>query len=102
MKQPLRRDEAARIGAASSPANLTVEELGTTTDATIDLGGGALGSHGGVCLGGGSVAAAVEGYDVSARNAWWGDPDGPAPGRVVVAGGTLDASDPLGAAPPGC
>jgi hypothetical protein len=89
-------------GTASTPANLTVEELGSTDAAAIDVGGGALGSTGGVCLDGGQLAAAVTGYDVSLRNAWWGDPGGPAPGRVVAAGGTLDAGSPLGSAPAGC
>ncbi len=89
-------------GTASTPANLTVEELGSTGEAVIDLGGGALGSAGGVCLDGGSLAAAVIGYDVSAANAWWGDPAGPAPGRVVTAGGALDTASPLGSAPAGC
>jgi hypothetical protein len=89
-------------GAASTPANLTVEDLGSTGEAVIDLGGGALGSTGGVCLDGGQLAAAVVGYDVTAQNAWWGDPAGPAPGRVIAAGGALDAASPLGSAPPGC
>ena len=89
-------------GTASTPANLTVEELGSTGDAVIDLGGGALGSTGGLCLDGGQLAAAVLGYDVSVRNAWWGDPAGPAPGRIAIAGGALNAGDPLGTAPAGC
>ena len=97
-----RTDLSDSAGATSTPANLTVEELGTTADAMIDLGGGTLGSPGQVCLDGGTLAAAVAGYDVSARNAWWGQPGGPAAGRVITADGALDASDPLGAPPAGC
>ena len=95
-------DLADSQGTASTPANLTVEELGSTGEAVIDLGGGALGSTGGVCLDGGALAATVTGYDVSVQHAWWGDPDGPAPGRVAVAGGSLDAGSPLGSAPADC
>jgi hypothetical protein len=89
-------------GTASTPANLTVEELGSTGAAAIDLGGGALGSTGGVCLDGGQLAGAVLGYDVSVKDAWWGQPGGPAAGRVVTANGTLDADDPLESPPAGC
>jgi hypothetical protein len=95
-------DLADSQGTASTPANLTVEDLGSTGEAVIDLGGGALGSTGGVCLDGGQLAAAVTGYDISVRNAWWGDPGGPGPGRIVAAGGTVDAASPLGSAPAGC
>ena len=79
-----------------------MEELGSTRDATIDLGGGPLGSAGGVCLDGGQLAVALTGYDVHARNAWWGQPGGPAPGRIAAVGGELDASGPLGTEPAGC
>ena len=97
-----RTDLSDSRGTSSTPANLTVEELGSTGEAVIDLGGGPLGSTGGVCLDGGRLGAAVAGYDVTARNAWWGDPGGPPPGRVVVAGGSLDAGSPLSSAPAGC
>jgi hypothetical protein len=89
-------------GGPTTPANLTAENLGTTRRSTIDLGGGPLGSRGGVCLDGGLLAVTLVGYDVSARNAWWGTPGGPAPGRVVTAGGTLDAGSPLGTRPKTC
>ena len=79
--------------ATSSPGNLVVEELGTTDSVLIDVSAS--------CLDGGPLAATLIGYPVTARNVWWGDPAGPAPGRVV---GTsrLDASDPLAAAPAYC
>jgi hypothetical protein len=89
-------------GTASTPGNLTVEELGRTAEAVIDLGGGPLGSSGGNCLGGGTLAAAIVGYDVRAARNWWGRPGGPGLGRVVSAGGVLDAADPLAAPPSGC
>jgi len=89
-------------GAGSSPANVTVEDLGTTRDAVIDLGGGPLRSDGGNCLGGGALAALLVGYDVHARGNWWGAPGGPGLGRTVAVGGALDAGAPLSAAPAGC
>jgi hypothetical protein len=90
-------------GGTSTPANVLAEELGTTADAIIDLGGGALGSTGGNCLGsGGLLDVALVGFDVSLRRAWWGTPAGPAAGRTVAAGGTLDAGDPLPAPPERC
>jgi hypothetical protein len=97
-----RTNLSASQGATSTPANLTVEELGTTNTATIDLGGGALGSSGRNCLHEGNLAAAVVGYDVHARQNWWGQPGGPAPGSTTIAGGSLDAGAPLAAPAPGC
>ena len=88
--------------ANSNPANLLVQELGSTGSATIDLGGGPLGSEGGNCLDGGNLAALLFGYDVSARRTWWGTPGGPAPGRTAAVGSTLDTGAPLDVAPPGC
>ena len=88
-------------GTGSGVANVTFEELGTTTRAEIDLGGGPLGSAGQNCLEGGNLAAHVMGYEVSAVGNWWGTPGGPAPGRTLVAGGSLAHSPALDAAPPG-
>jgi hypothetical protein len=86
-------------GTGSGVADVTFEELGTTARSEIDLGGGPLGSVGQNCLGGGKLAAYVMGYDVSAMGNWWGAPGGPAPGRTVVAGGSLASSPALDAAP---
>jgi hypothetical protein len=36
---------------------------------------------------------------VWARRDWWGRPGGPAPGRVVAVGGSVDSGDPLAVAP---
>ena len=88
-------------GTGSGTANVTFEEQGTTSQSTIDIGGGSLGSAGRNCLAGGRLAAEVIGYDVTARNNWWGSPGGPAPGRTVVTGGTLDHSAALEAPPAG-
>lgn len=89
-------------GAGSTVANLAVQELGTTGSSAIDLGGGAFGSPGGNCLGGGALAAAVVGYDVFARRNWWGQHGGPGPGRAVTVGGSLDDSGALAVAPSRC
>jgi hypothetical protein len=80
-------------------ANVAFEDLGNTTSSQIDLGGGALGSRGGNCLAGGSLAANVLLYDVSAEHNWWGAAGGPGPGRTLAIGGTLDV-DPFLSAPP--
>jgi len=87
-----RTDLSDSHGVGSSPANLTVEDLGSTRDAVVDLGGGPLGSAGANCLGGGTLAAAVVGYDVHARGNWWGSG---APARTLAVNGTLDAGAPL-------
>jgi hypothetical protein len=80
-----------------TPANASFEDIGTTADAVIDLGGGALGSPGGNCLDGGSLSAALVRYDVSARRNWWGGPV-----RATAAGGRLDAGEALASAPERC
>jgi hypothetical protein len=95
-------DLADSRGAGSSPANLTVENLGTTRDAVIDFGGGSLGSAGANCLGGGALAALLVGYDVRARGNWWGAPGAPGLARALALGGTLDAGAPLAAVPAHC
>jgi Right handed beta helix region len=97
-----RTDLSNSHGIGSTVANFTAEELGSTARSTIDLGGGALGSSGGNCLGGGVLAAAVIGYDVTARGDWWGRPGGPGPGRTAAVGGTLDSRSALESAPAGC
>ena len=88
-------------GTGSGVANVTFEELGTTTQSEIDLGGGPLGSAGQNCLEGGNLAAHIMGYDVSAVGNWWGAAGGPAPGRTVVAGGSLAHSPASGRGPAG-
>ncbi len=94
-------DLADSRGAGATPANASFENIGTTERATIDLGGGALGSRGGNCLDGGSQAAALLRYDVTARGNWWGQPGGPEAGQTVSLGGALDAGAALGTAPAG-
>ena len=97
-----RTDLSGSRGRSSTPANLTLEDLGRTRHAAIDLGGGPLGSRGDVCLEGGLLAAALVGYDAHARGAWWGSPGGPGAGRVLAVGGKLDAARPLQAEPRSC
>ena len=89
-------------GTGSGLANIAIEDLGTTTESAIDLGGGTLGSPGGNCLDGGSLAAFVNRYSVSARQNWWGQPGGPLPGSTVAAAGSLDTDPALSEAPAGC
>lgn len=89
-------------GTGSGAANLSAEDLGTTSASAIDLGGGALGSTGGNCLHAGTLAADVVRYAVSARNNWRGQSTGPGLLRTVVVGGTLDAGSPLATPPARC
>ena len=83
-------------------ANASFENLGTTTAATLDLGGGGLGSAGGNCLEGGLLAAELIAYSVTAEGNWWGAPGPPGPGRVLAVGGTLDGTPGLDSRPSGC
>lgn len=95
-------DLSAGGSLGSSPANLTVEDLGSTRHTLLDLGGGGLGSTGGNCLQDGLLSALVLRYPVSARGNWWGTPGGPAPGRTLTVAGTLDTGGALNATPPAC
>ena len=86
-------DLSAAEASTSSPGNLVTEELGTTDSAEITITGS--------CLDGGPLAATLVGFPVTGRGNWWGDPAGPAPGRVIGTS-TLDAADPLAARPAYC
>jgi len=96
-----RSDLSDSKGTGSGVANVTFEDLGSTTESTLDLGGGALGSAGGNCVGGGTLAAFVMGYEVSAEGNWWGTPGEPGPGRTAVAGGSLATAPALDVPPQG-
>jgi hypothetical protein len=66
------------------------------TRATLDLGGGALGSPGHNCIFGGSQGDVVATrYDLDARHDWWGTPGGPGPGRVAAAGAAVRSAPAL-------
>jgi hypothetical protein len=82
---------------STTPANASFEDLGSTAESAIDLGGGSLGSTGGNCLDGGTLGAALVRYDVTARGNWWGGP----PTSTAV-GGALDADSALATAPERC
>jgi hypothetical protein len=83
--------------------DLAFDELaGTTTRATLDLGGGPLGSAGRNCIYGGGLAdAEALGYRVSARNDWWGRPGGLAPAALLAVGGSLETAPALASPPSG-
>jgi len=77
----------------------------TTASAILDLGGGALGSHGRNCIFDGALLdLEAMRYDVAAEHNWWGVPNGPAPGTVMAtpAGFTVDTAHPLKHAPSAC
>jgi hypothetical protein len=89
-------------GIGSTVANVAVEDLGSTRESIIDFGGGALGSLGANCLGGGLLSFALLGYDASVQDNWWGDDAGALLGRTLAIGGNLDTSHPLRGAPESC
>jgi hypothetical protein len=95
-------DLSDAAGTGSGAANVSFEELGSTAESAIDLGGGTLGSAGANCLDGGSLAAVVVGYDVTATGNWWGQPGGPRPGSTLTTGGTFTTEPSLATPPPGC
>ncbi|RHW24675.1 hypothetical protein D0Z08_23400 [Nocardioides immobilis] len=86
----------------SGVADFSAEDVGTTAQHTIDIGGGALASDGENCLRGGLLAANVVRYRVSARRNWWGRAGGPGPLRTLVVLGALDTGEPLATAPRAC
>ena len=83
-------------------ANVSFEELGTTSSTELDLGGGGLGGAGGNCLEGGLLAAELLQYSVTAEGNWWGAPGPPGLGRVLAIGGSLDADPGLQSRPADC
>ena len=76
----------------------------TTNAAIVDLGGGALGSHGRNCIFDGALLdLEAMRYNVSAQQNWWGSPGGPQPGTIMSTPGTkVDTSQPLRHAPAAC
>ena len=61
-----------------------------TGHANLDLGGGGLGSAGHNCIfGGGQADVTTLNYNLDAKYDWWGDPNGPAPGRTLATGATI-------------
>jgi hypothetical protein len=87
------------------PVAFDQQPTGATTNAVIDLGGGALGSDGRNCIfGGAKVDLEAARYMVVAEHNWWGGPNGPMAGKVVetVPGFFVDASSPLRSAPSAC
>jgi hypothetical protein len=95
----------AHTDLSSSPGTPLILENVTTsggTRARLDFGGGALGSPGGNCIfGGQSVDVEDARFSASARRDWWGRAGGPAPGRVVAAGGSVASGAPLATRPRG-
>jgi hypothetical protein len=91
-----RVDHTNLSGTPGTPIILENVGLAGGTHATLDFGGGALGSPGDNCIDGGSLLD-VEGVreTASARHDWWGQPSGPSPGRVLAVGGSIDSSRAL-------
>jgi hypothetical protein len=86
-------------------AAFDLQPTGATTNYTIDLGGGTLGSMGGNCIFGSPIYnLEATGYNVFAEHNWWGTPSGPPSGSVheSTAGFTIDASKFLQRPPPVC
>jgi hypothetical protein len=98
----LRVESTDLRGARGTMADVTFEDIGGVGDEVIDLGGGALGSEGGNCIGGTLLGGETIGFDVSAQANWWESAAGPGPAAIVAAGGSFDVEAPLSAAPPSC
>lgn len=83
---------------------LQLLDLGSVETATIDFGGGALGSRGGNCLfGGAEFDALSEKLAASLRGNWWGRIGGPEPAKVSEStAGLLDLQGALDRAPAIC
>jgi len=77
---------------------------GDTTNVTIDLGGGTLGSHGRNCIYGGAIFDIQDtAYNVSAQHNWFGSASGPVAGKVSESSpGLIDTADWLTHAPAAC
>ena len=90
--------------AGDTVAAFKLPSPGSVEIATLDFGGGELGSRGGNCLFGGAVGDVIsQRFSATLQNNWWGQPGGPAAGRVSEsAPGSLDVSNPLSAAPSIC
>jgi hypothetical protein len=71
--------------------DVALDQLGgRTATATLDLGGGSLGSVGHNCISGaGLLDAETLGYEADMQANWWGKAGGPALGRTVAAAGQL-------------
>lgn len=78
--------------------------LGEVENATIDFGGGALGSAGGNCiLDAGTHDVLSEGFAASLQLNWWGQASGPDPARLSAASAdSLNTHFPLATAPAIC
>lgn len=92
---------------SSSGEMVAFDQQSTATNGqyAIDLGGGALGSAGRNCiLNGKLLDLESTGFNVSAKDDWWGSKAGPLPGTVSArpAGYTIDDSPWLQNAPPAC
>lgn len=96
-----RSDLAGSRGLGSSISDVSIEDLGQTSSATIDLGGGPANSRGGNCLSA-VLGMSIARYDVTARHNWWGSPSGPGPLTATSLGATLDTSPPLTTRPAWC
>lgn len=69
------------------------------TAATLDLGGGGLGSRGHNCIFGGDPNdVSTVRYDLAARHDWWGAPGGPTPANAVAIGARINSNPPLASA----
>jgi hypothetical protein len=82
---------------------IDAKPTGATLNAIVDLGSGALGSEGNNCIfGSAAYDAETTGYEVAAKNNWWGSAGGPAAGKTSATPPILAGLDyePVLSAPP--
>ncbi len=99
----LRVENSDFRGAGDSALAFKKINLGRIETASIDFGGGTLGSRGGNCIAGGTRHdATTDGLDVLMRGNWWGRAGGPDAARLSERRGSLDTTAALGKAPTRC
>lgn len=93
----IRAEDSDFAHSGESVVAFKLVNLGRVETATLDFGGGALGSTGGNCLHGAQTGPDVEsdGLPALLRGNWWGQPGGPDPARL---GGSSAAQLDTGAA----
>jgi hypothetical protein len=89
------RIQGSDLRSAGTPIILENLDVTGATRAHLDFGNGN-------CIAGGSALDVLSvRHSFSARGDWWGRAGGPAPGRVLAVGGSVDTGAALAAPPPG-
>jgi hypothetical protein len=97
------RVKNSQLGNAQGPAIIAFDQMGSTKHPEVDLGGDGPDSPGGNCIiGPANLALEVTGYDVLAKNNWWGRPGGPVAAKVSATDGNLNIAPVMRLPPRAC